>query len=218
MLLVDDHEVVRIGLRTLLKRQPDFAVVGEASTGSEAVAQALHLQPDVVVMDIRLPGQSGIDACREITDKLPDCQVIMLTSFADDDLLFDAIQAGAAGYVLKQIGSKELIQAIESVSRGESPLDPTLARKVLARVRRAAQTDRAQAFTGLTDQELQILKLICDGQTNREIAEHVAFAEKTVRNYVSRIFNKLGMANRAEAAAYAAKHDLAGYLAHRREV
>ena len=218
LLLVDDHEVVRIGLRTLLDRYPSFTVVGEARTGTEAVAKALELQPDVVVMDIRLPGLSGIDACREITEQLPDCQVIMLTSYADDDLLFEAIQAGAAGYVLKQIGSKDLIQAIEAAGRGESPLDPALTRKVFDRVRRAAQTDYVQAFAGLNERELQILTLICEGMTNREIAEKMAFAEKTVRNYVSRILNKLGVANRAEAAAYAARHDLQSYLAHRSEV
>jgi len=218
LLLVDDHEVVRIGLRSLLDRQPSLSVIGEARTGTEAVAKALELRPDVVVMDIRLPGLSGIDACREIVEQLPDCQVIMLTSYADGDLLFDAIRAGAAGYVLKQIGSKELIQAIETVGRGESPLDPALTRKVFERVRRAARTNRAQAFASLTNQELQILALVCEGLTNREIAEKMAFAEKTVRNYVSRILNKLGVANRAEAAAYAARHDLPGYLAHRGEV
>lgn len=218
LLLVDDHEVVRIGLRSLLERQPSLTVIGEARTGTEAVAKALELRPDVVVMDIRLPGLSGIDACREIVEQLPDCQIIMLTSYADGDLLFDAIRAGAAGYVLKQIGSKELIQAIETVGRGESPLDPALTRKVFERVRRAARTNRALAFASLTNQELQILGLVCEGMTNREIAEKMAFAEKTVRNYVSRILNKLGVANRAEAAAYAARHDLPGYLAHRGEV
>ena len=211
-MVVDDHEVVRLGLRGLLERQPGWQVVAEAATADEAVARALEHKPDVVVMDIRLSGSSGIDACRRIVSQLPDTSVIMLTSYAEDELLFDAIAAGAAGYVLKQIGSDELVRAIETVGRGEALLDAALTRRVLARVREAARKEAFAAFADLTEQELRVLALISEGKTNREIAESLYLGEGTVRNYVSNILGKLGVSNRAEAAAYAVEHDLKGHM------
>lgn len=212
ILLVDDHEVVRLGLKTLLERHPDFEVIAEAGTAGEAVAKALHHKPDVVVMDIRLPGESGIDACRQITEKLPDAKVIMLTSYAEDEMLFAAIRAGAAGYVLKQIGGDDLVRAIETVGRGEALIAPSLIKRVLAEVRRAAQREEAAAFADLTLQERQVLALIAEGKTNREIAQALFLGEGTVRNYVSSILSKLNVSNRAEAAAYAIEHNLKDYL------
>jgi two-component system response regulator DevR len=212
IVIVDDHEVVRLGLRTLLDRHPDFTVVDEAATAKEAVAKALQHRPEVVVMDIRLPGGSGIDACREITELVPETKVIILTSFAEDDMLFEAIAAGAAGYVLKQIGGDDLVRAIEAVGRGEALLDPALTQRVFARVREAARKDEAAAFTELTDQELRVLAQVAEGKTNREIAQALFLGEGTVRNYVSSILSKLHLTNRAEAAAYAVEHSLKDYI------
>lgn len=212
IVIVDDHEVVRLGLRTLLDRHPDFTVVDEASTAREAVEKALRLQPDVVVMDVRLQGGSGIEACRQITAETPQIKVIILTSYAEDEILFDAISAGAAGYVLKQIGGDDLVRAIERVGRGEALLDPSLVQKVFARVREAARKEEAAAFAELTDQELRVLAQVAEGKTNREIAKALYLGEGTVRNYVSSILSKLGLTNRAEAAAYAVEHNLRDYL------
>jgi DNA-binding NarL/FixJ family response regulator len=212
IIIVDDHEVVRLGLHTLLDRHPDFTVVAEAGTASEAVAKTLELEPDIVVMDIRLPGRSGIEACREITEQLPETHVIMLTSYAEDEMLFDAISAGACGYVLKQIGSDDLIRAVEAVSNGEALLDPALTQRVFARVREAARQEQEQAFASLTDQEIRVLDQVAEGKTNREIAEKLFLGEGTVRNYVSSILSKLDLSNRAEAAAYAVRHNLKEFL------
>ncbi len=212
IMIVDDHEVVRLGLRALLERHRDFQVVGEAGTAREALQKALLHKPDVVVMDIRLPGRSGIEACRDIVAKLPETKVIMLTSYAEDELLFDAISAGACGYVLKQIGTDDLVRAIETVGRGEALLDPAVTHRVFERVRQAARQETAAAFAELTDQELRVLELVAEGRTNREIAEALFLGEGTIRNYVSGILNKLGLTNRAEAAAYAVQHNLKEYL------
>lgn len=212
ILIVDDHEVVRLGLSTLLDRHPGLTVVGEAGTAKEAVQKTILLRPDVVVMDIRLPGGSGIDACRKIIEQAPKTKVIMLTSYAEDEMLFDAISAGACGYVLKQIGSDDLIQAVETVGRGEALLDPTLTQRVFARVREAARKEQQEAFTGLTDQEMRVLAHVAEGKTNREIAEIMFLGEGTVRNYVSSILRKLDLTNRAEAAAYAVEHNLKKFL------
>jgi two-component system response regulator DevR len=212
ILIVDDHEVVRLGLRALLDRHPDFEVVGEASTADEAVIKTLDRQPDVVVMDIRLPGGSGIEACEQIVAQAPECKVIMLTSYAEDEMLFNAIRAGAAGYVLKQIGSAELVRAIETVGRGESLLDPALTSRVFAEVRRAAVAAEAAAFSELTPQELNVLSGIASGKTNREIAEILHLSPGTVRNYVSNILSKLDVSNRAEAAAYAVENRLSTFI------
>ncbi len=212
IIIVDDHEVVRLGLRTLLERHPDFKVVGEAANAREAVQKTQLLRPDVVIMDIRLPGGSGIDACRKIVEQVPEARVIMLTSYAEDEMLFDAISAGACGYVLKQIGSDDLVRAIEAVGRGEASLDPALTQRVFARVREAARKERETAFAGLTEQELRVLAHVAEGKTNREIAEALFLGEGTVRNYVSNILKKLGLTNRAEAAAYAVEHNLKEFI------
>jgi DNA-binding NarL/FixJ family response regulator len=210
ILLVDDHEVVRLGLKALLGRHPRFEVVGEAGNADEALAKALVQKPDVVVMDIRLPGKSGIDATRNIVAALPETRVIVLTSYADDDLLMDAVAAGASGYVLKQIGSDDLVKALEAVGRGEALLDPAMMNKAFARLRDAARKERGEAFRMLTEQEAKILALVARGRTNREIAGELFLSEKTVRNYVSSILGKLGLAHRSQAAAYAVEHGLPG--------
>jgi two-component system, NarL family, response regulator DevR len=212
IILVDDHEVVRLGLKALLERHPNFEVVGEAGNAREAVELVETLHPDVIVMDIRLPGGSGIEACQEITDHNPDAKVIMLTSYAEDEMLFSAIRAGAAGYVLKQIGGEDLVRAIEAVGRGEALLDPAVTQRVFQEVRKAAREEEASAFSALTQQEKHVLLLVSEGKTNREIAKALFLGEGTVRNYVSSILSKLGVSNRAEAAAYAVEHNLKDYL------
>lgn len=212
LLLVDDHEVVRLGMKVLLDRHQDFTVVAEADSEEDAIEQALLHKPDIVLMDIRLSGGSGIEACHKIKNALPDTKVIMLTSFAEDELLFSAIRAGASGYVLKQVGGGDLIRALEATARGESMLDPSLTQRVFVEVRRSIQKEEAIAFTDLTGQEKQVLALIADGKTNREIATELYLSEGTVRNYVSSILSKLNVSNRAEAAAYAIKHHLQDHL------
>ncbi|MCW5877892.1 MAG: response regulator transcription factor [Anaerolineales bacterium] len=211
ILLVDDHEVVRLGLKSLLSNYPKFEVVAEAGNAEQAIRLAAEYQPDVIVMDIRLPGKSGIEATREITTAQPDTKVIMLTTFADDDLLFDAISAGASGYVLKQIDSGELINALERIGRGESLLDPAVTQQVFKRMRETQRKAETEAFSPLTDQELRILGLVAQGKRNKEIASEVFLSEKTVRNYVSSILSKLSLATRAEAAAYAVKHHIENF-------
>jgi len=212
ILLVDDHEVVRLGLKALLERHPNFNVVAEASTAREAIEHVKTYSPDVVVMDIRLPGGSGIEACQEITTNYPDTRVIMLTSYAEDEMLFSAIRAGAAGYVLKQIGAEDLVRAIEAVSRGEALLDPAVTQRVFQEVRKAAREEESSAFSALTQQEKHVLNLVSEGRTNREIAKALYLGEGTVRNYVSSILSKLGVSNRAEAAAYSVEHNLKDHL------
>jgi DNA-binding NarL/FixJ family response regulator len=212
ILLVDDHEVVRLGLKALIERHPDMEVVAEAASATEAVAKCEAFKPDVAVMDIRLTGTSGIDACREITERLPEIKVIMLTSYAEDEMLFAAIRAGAAGYVLKQAGGQDVIRAIETVGQGKALLDPALTERVFVEVRRAAREQENSAFIQLTEQERRVLALVADGKTNREIAQDLHLGEGTVRNYVSNILSKLGVSNRAEAAAYATKHNLKDVL------
>jgi DNA-binding NarL/FixJ family response regulator len=208
LLIADDHSVVRAGLRALLERQGRFRVVAEASTGEEAIAKAQESQPDVAVLDVRMPGVSGIEACRQIVESVPGCRVIMLTSYAEDELLFAAIQAGASGYVLKRIGDNELIQAIERVSRGEGMLDPAMTASVFTEMRKANQAQHAAAFSNLTSQELAVLALVAEGYTNRQIAIKLYLGEGTVRNYVSSVLAKIGASNRAEAAAYAVKNNI----------
>ena len=212
IIIVDDHEVVRLGLRSLLDRHPDFEVVAEAGNGRDAIEKVGAYQPDVVVLDIRLPGASGVEVCQQITEKFPGVKVIMLTSYAEDEMLFAAIRAGAAGYVLKQIGGDDLVRAIEAVGRGEALLDPSLTQRVFEEVRKAQREEEASAFAELTNQEMQVLQLVSEGKTNREIADALYLGEGTVRNYVSNILGKLGVANRAEAAAYAVQHNLRDYL------
>ena len=177
ILIVDDHEVVRLGLRSLLDKHPDFEVVAEAGNGREALELVEAHKPTVVVLDIRLPGMSGVEICHLITEKNPEINVIMLTSFAEDEMLFAAIRAGAAGYVLKQIGGNDLVRAIEAVSRGEALLDPSLTQRVFEEVRKAQREEEASAFAELTNQEMQVLQLVSEGKTNREIAEALYLGE-----------------------------------------
>ncbi len=212
IVLVDDHEVVRLGLKALLEHHPQFDVVGEAGTAKEAVDLVTRVQPDVVLMDIRLPGASGIEACEEITHKFPNIRVVMLTSYAEDEMLFSAIRAGASGYVLKQIGGEDLIRALEAVGRGEALLDTAVTQRVFQEVRRAVKEEEASAFSNLSQQEKHVLLLVSEGKTNREIAKALFLGEGTVRNYVSSILSKLGVSNRAEAAAYAVEHNLREYI------
>jgi DNA-binding NarL/FixJ family response regulator len=208
ILIADDHSVVRAGLRALLERQGHFRVIAEAGTGEEAIETARNHQPDVAVLDIRMPGISGIEACRRIVEYVPGCRVIMLTSYAEDELLMAAIQAGASGYVLKRIGDNELVQAVERVSRGEGMLDPAMTASVFAEVRKSTQAQNAAAFSDLTPQEMAVLARVAEGLTNRQIAVKLYLGEGTVRNYVSSVLSKIGASNRAEAAAYAVKHNI----------
>jgi two-component system, NarL family, response regulator DevR len=203
--LLDDHEIVRRGLRELLEASGDFDVVGEASTAEEALSRIPATRPEVAVLDVRLPDGDGVEVCREVRSKHPEIACLMLTSFADDEALFDAIMAGAAGYLLKQVRGTDLIDAIRSVASGQSLLDPALTQRVLERIRTGAVED--ERISQLTEQETKIFELIGEGLTNRQIAERVHLAEKTVKNYVSNLLMKLGMERRTEAAAFAARLD-----------
>ena len=203
ILLCDDHEVVREGLRVLIARQEGMSVVGEAGTMAEAVEAAARSKPDVVIMDVRLPDGSGVEACRAIRETRPETKVIMLTSYADDDALFASIIAGASGYLLKQTRGQAVVDAITTVAAGGSLLDPEVTGKVLERVRQSRDEDPALA--SLTEQERKVLAGLAEGHTNREIGEKLFLSEKTVKNYVSRILDKLGLSRRAEAAAFMAK-------------
>jgi len=208
ILLVDDHAIVRLGLMTLLNDQPDMQVVGEASTTSEAIDAVEKLQPDVVLMDIRLPGEGGIETTRQITARFPTSKVVMLTSFADDELVMRAINAGAMGYVLKQVGNEELLRAIRAAARGEALLDPSTTARLLSRVREAERKDNHNAFRELSDREMDVLTHLARGKTNAEIGRLLNLSEKTVGNYVGSMFEKLGLNNRIELAAYAYEHHL----------
>jgi DNA-binding NarL/FixJ family response regulator len=201
--LLDDHEIVRRGVRDMLEAEPDITVVGEAGTAASALARIPALRPDVAVLDVRLPDGDGVTVCREIRSRMPEVACLMLTSFGDDEALFDAIMAGAAGYVLKQIRGTDLVGAVRTVARGESMLDPEAASKVLARMR--DQATRTDPLAGLTPQERKILELIGAGLTNRQIGEQMYLAEKTVKNYVSALFAKLGVERRTQAAVYASR-------------
>jgi DNA-binding NarL/FixJ family response regulator len=203
VMIVDDHEVVREGLRTLIGKQQGMSFVGEAANVKDAVEGAARARPDVVIMDVRLPDGSGVEACRAIREARPQTGVIMLTSYADDETLFASIIAGAAGYLLKDAKGQQVVEAISAVAQGRSLLDPTVTGKVLERVRRGPGEDPGLA--SLTDQERKVLEHVAEGKTNREIAETMFLSEKTVKNYVSRILDKLGLARRAEAAAFMAK-------------
>jgi two-component system, NarL family, response regulator DevR len=205
LLVVDDHEVVRQGLVALLARRPGFQVVAEAGTAAESVDMARRFRPDLVVMDVRLPDGSGIEACREIRDELPDTRVVILTSYPDEEAVFSAIIAGASGYLLKQVRARDLISALEAVGRGESLLDPAVTEKVLDRVRRIATSGPTDELAQLTAQEQKILLLVAEGKTNKEIAAEVFLSDKTVKNYVSSILSKLNLQRRAQAAAFVAK-------------
>ncbi len=210
VLLVDDHEVVREGLAALLARRPAFQVVAEAGTVADAMTAARRFRPDLVVMDVRLPDGTGIEACRDIRSEMPETRVVMLTSYPDEEAVMAAILAGASGYLLKQIRGRDLVAALESVGRGDSLLDPAVTEQVLARIRRVASGSASDELSDLTPQERKILMLVAEGKTNREIAAEVFLSDKTVKNYVSSILSKLNLQRRAQAAAFVAKHRLGG--------
>ena len=212
--LLDDHEIVRRGVRDLLEAEPDIKVVGEAGTASSALARIPALRPDVAVLDMRLPDGDGVEVCREVRSRMPEVACLILTSFGDDEALFNAVMAGAAGYVLKQIHGSDLVGAVRTVAAGQSMLDPQAASKLMARLR--GQQKKSDPLASLSPQERRILELIGEGLTNRQIGERLFLAEKTVKNYVSALFAKLGMERRTQAAAFAVRafgdqqHDNAG--------
>jgi two-component system, NarL family, response regulator DevR len=205
VMLVDDHEVVRQGLRSLLETEEDIEVIAEADSGPAAVELARIHNPEIIVMDVRMPGGSGIEACREIRDDNRETQVIMLTSFSDDEALFKSIMAGGAGFVLKQITGRDLVDAIRKVGAGHALLDPVVTKQVLERLRRVNLDHRDPKLARLSPQEERILDMIAEGLTNREIAERMHLSDKTVKNYVSSVLQKLGVARRAEAASRVAR-------------
>ncbi len=204
--LLDDHEVVRRGLAELLSLEPDITVVGEAGTATEAIARIRATRPDVAVLDVRLPDGTGVEVCREVRSQDPNIRALMLTSYADDEALFDSIMAGAAGYCLKDIRGHDLVGAIRSIAAGRSLLDPVATSRVLAKLRGTQEAD--DRLTSLTAQERRILELIGEGMTNRQIGERLHLAEKTVKNYVSSLLGKLGLERRTQAAAFVVRlHD-----------
>jgi two-component system, NarL family, response regulator DevR len=215
ILLVDDHEVVRLGLTTLLEDVPHTTVVGEAGTGEEALQACQSLAPDLVLLDIRLPDQNGLDVCRQISQRWPQTRVVILTSFVNDELVADAILAGATGYVLKQVGNQELLRAIEAVRQGKALLDPEVTQRVLQRIRRTERLLDASAFRELSRRETEVLLLVSQGKGNQEIADALAVSEKTVRNHVSSLLEKLSLSNRVELATYAVTHHIATHLSSR---
>ena len=201
--LLDDHEIVRRGVRELLELEDDFEVVGEAGTAEDALARIAASVPDVAIIDMRLPDGNGVEVCREVRSRNPEIQCVVLTSFADDEALFDSIMAGAAGYLLKQIKGNDLIDAVRRVAAGQSLLDPNVTARVLERLRTGPVQD--ERLARLTEQERKILDLIAEGLTNRQIGERMFLAEKTVKNYVSNLLAKLGMERRTEAAVFATR-------------
>lgn len=212
LLIVDDHEIVRLGLRTLLADEPDLEVVAEAGTAEEALVQVANHRPDVVVLDIQLPGRSGLEACRELRRQFPDIQVVILTSHGGDGFAEQALRAGAAGYVLKQVGNEELVRAVRAAQRGEIALDPKTAAKVVARLKDLQVQADASAFRALSARELDVLVLVAKGESNKEIGRVLNLTEITVRNYVSNILEKLHLRNRIELATYAVQHRIEEHL------
>lgn len=208
IVIVDDHALVRLGLTTLINDQPTMEVVGEAGTGAEALRIVESYRPDVVLMDIRMPGESGIEVTRAILSRFPRTRVVILTSFADDELVLRAIQAGAAGYVLKQADNQDLLRAITAAARGEALLDPATTARLLQQVRTLGRMADEDAFHNLSMREMQVLAEVARGKTNAQIANALSLSEKTVRNHVSAILEKLNLSNRVELATYAVEHHL----------
>lgn len=208
LLIVDDHEVVRLGLRTLFGDEPDLEVVAEAGTAEEALVQVANHHPEVAILDIQMPGRSGLEACQEIRKKFPETQVVILTSHGGEGFAEKALRAGAAGYVLKQVGNEELVRAIRAAKRGEIALDPRTASRVVGRMKDLQSQSEANAFRDLSPRELDVLAPLARGKTNAEIGQLLNLSEKTVGNYVSNILEKLGRNNRIELAAYAFEHHL----------
>jgi two-component system, NarL family, response regulator DevR len=212
--LVDDHALVRLGLKTLIDDEPDMEVVGEGDSAAAALRVVESTHPQVVLMDIRLPGDSGLEAARQIAARYPETRVVMLTSFADEELVIGAIRAGAVGYILKEVGNEEVLRGIRAAAGGGSVLDPSTTSRLLARVRETEHKADEDAFRDLSDRELEVLYEVSQGKTNAEIATSLNLSEKTSRNYVSSILEKLQLANRIELATYAIKHNLAERMKH----
>lgn len=208
LVLVDDHEVVRIGLRTLLERFPGIEVVGEAGTAAGAVAETQRTSPDVILLDIRLPDASGFDACRSIQELPGETKVLILTSFADDDTVFQAIAAGAEGYLLKEIDSEGLVQAIRKVAAGQSILDPAVTGRVFGRMKNLSEPVAREKIDLLSSQERRVLALVAEGKTNKEIAANLGLSDKTVKNYLSNVLDKLRFSRRSQAAAFFVQHSM----------
>lgn len=208
VILVDDHALVRLGLMTLINDQPDMTIVGEAGAGAEAVRLVERLNPEVALMDIRLPGEGGLEATRQISERFPQTRVIMLTSFADEELVVQAIRAGAAGYLLKEVGNDEVLNAIRSAAAGKAVLDASTTARLFQRVRKSERQSDEDAFRDLSVRELDVLREVAQGKTNGEIAAVLHLSEKTVRNHVSAILGKLHFSNRIELATYAIQHHL----------
>ncbi|HEY0492265.1 MAG TPA: response regulator transcription factor [Candidatus Dormibacteraeota bacterium] len=208
LLIADDHEMIRLGLRSILESDGRIRVVGEAGSPQDAVYQSALLRPDVVLLDVRMPGGSGIDACREILGRNLGSRVIMLTSFADEDAVYESIMAGASGYLLKEINKAALIDAVISVSEGRSLLDPEVTRKVLERIRKMAASTDEVARAALSEQEKRVLRLAAQGKTNKQIAADLFLSDKTVKHHISNILGKLNLSSRAQAAVWATQHGL----------
>jgi len=209
LLIVDDHEIVRVGLQMLLKRWPEIEVVGEATTAAEGIAQARNLSPDVVLMDMRLPDGSGVDACREIRAACPAARVVFLTAFADESAVVSAVFSGADGYLLKEIGGEALVSAIKTVAQGQSILDPAVTNAVLDHLR-SISTPGDMVRSELSRQEQQVLALVAEGKTNKEIAAALGLSYKTVKNYLSNVFQKIQVTHRSEAAAFYVRQTQSG--------
>jgi len=208
VVLVDDHALVRLGLKTLINDQADMEVIGEAGTAPEALSVVENLHPQVVLMDIRLPGEGGLEATRQIVDRFPETKVVMLTSFADEELVMSAIRAGAVGYLLKEVGNEEVLRGIRAAAQGNSAMDAATTSRLFARVRAAGRKEESDAFRDLTEREMGVLFEVGQGKTNAEIAQSLNLSEKTARNYVSAILEKLQLSNRIELATYAVKYHL----------
>jgi len=202
ILIVDDHQVVRMGMRTLLEQHDGIEVIGEAATAAEAIKKALALKPDLVLMDVRLPDESGIEACRKIRSADPEIHVLMLTSYSSDEAIFSAVMAGASGYLLKRLDAEHLYESILAVGQGQMLMDPTINEAVVKRVKQISEGEPTRGVDSLNERERDILKLIAEGLTNKDIAERVHLSEKTVRNHITNIFMKLGVSHRTQAAIY----------------
>ena len=212
--LVDDHALVRLGLKTLINDQADMEIVGEAGSAAEAVQLVKQVHPQVVLMDIRLPGEGGLEAARQIAFRYPETKVVMLTSFADEDLVMSAIRAGAVGYLLKEVGNEEVLRGIRAAAQGNSVMDAATTSRLFARVRTSGRKEDEDAFRDLTEREMGVLFEVAQGKTNAEIAQSLNLSEKTARNYVSTILEKLHLSNRIELATYAIKHNLPERMKH----
>lgn len=212
--LVDDHALVRLGLKTLINDQADMEIVGEAGRAAEAVQMVGQVHPQVVLMDIRLPGEGGLEAARQIAFRFPETKVVMLTSFADEDLVMSAIRAGAVGYLLKEVGNEEVLRGIRAAAQGNSVMDAATTTRLFARVRASERKEEEDAFRDLTEREMGVLFEVAQGKTNAEIAQSLNLSEKTARNYVSTILEKLHLSNRIELATYAIKHNLPERMKH----